>query len=202
MFRKVLEFDINNWKHMQNGTEIATQFNVHYAPNEAEKIIKQVYSSITVPHARDLQISIFRNNVLTRKNLFMKQLVDTPFCRFCPNQEENLHHRLISCKASKPIWDLVNRILTAAKLVPVFDKEIYLTDYEDGPHAIKNQIIMYTRWFIDQAKMQEDQPSIFSFPCALFNVLESQYYQLKTGLIRKSSYEIILNIIFEMCIKK
>ena len=84
----------------------------------------------------------------------------------------------------------------------MFDKEIYLTDYEDGPHAVRNQIIMYTRWFIDQAKMQENQPSIFSFPCALFNVLESQYYQLKTGLIRKSSYEIILNIIFEMCIKK
>ena len=100
MFRKVLEFDINNWKHMQNGTEIATQFNVHYAPCEAEKIIKQVYSSITVPHARGLQISIFRNNVLTRKNLFMKQLVETPFCKFCPNQEENLPPWVATCSPS------------------------------------------------------------------------------------------------------
>ena len=172
LFHRVVEFDINNWKHMQNGTEMANQFNVHYAPYEAEKIIKQVYSSNTVPHARDLQISIFRNNVLTRKNLFMKQLVPTPYCRFCPNQEETLHHMLVSCRTSKPIWDIVNHILIASGLVPVYDKEIYMTDYEDGPHAIKNQIIMYTRWFIDQAKMQEDQPSVFSFPCALFNLLE------------------------------
>ena len=73
-------------------------------------------------------------------------------------------------------------------LLPVFDKEIYMTDYEDGPHAVRNQIIMYTRWFIDQAKMQENQPSIFSFPCALFNVLESQYYQLKTGNLAMKSF--------------
>ena len=53
----------------------------------------------------------------------------------------------------QPIWDIVNHILIASCLVPVYYKEIYMTDYKDGPHAIKNQIIMYTRWFIDQSKM-------------------------------------------------
>ena len=81
---------------MQNGTEISANFNIHYAPNEAEKIISQVYTSTTVLHARDLQISIFRNNILTRKNLFNKKLISNPFCRFCPDQEETLHHRLVS----------------------------------------------------------------------------------------------------------
>ena len=77
MYCKVVEFDINNWKHMQNDTEMSTLFYVHYAPYEAEKIIRQVYTSTTVPHARDLQISIFRNNFLTRKNLYNKNLVPT-----------------------------------------------------------------------------------------------------------------------------
>merc|ERR1712101_64310 len=131
------------------------------------------------------QISIFRNNVLTRKNLHSKNLVASPLCRFCA-EEETLHHRLISCRTSKPIWDIVNRILMASDLVPVYDREIYLTDYESGVYAIQNQIIMYTRWFIDQAKMQEDRPSPFSFPTALFNVLDSQYNQLDQNLIKKN----------------
>merc|ERR1711867_364206 len=164
---------------------MAAKFNVCFAPKEVEKVISHVYISNTVPHARDLQISIFRNNVLTRKNLFNKKLISNPFCRFCPDQEETLHHRLISCRTSKPIWSIVNLILTSSDLVPVFDKEIFLTDYKSGTYAIQNQIIMYTRWFIDQAKMKEDQPSIFSFPTALSNVLHSQYNQIDSNLINK-----------------
>ena len=202
MYRKVAEFDINNWKHMQNCTEMSTLFDVQYAPFEAEKIIRQVYTSNTVPHARDLQISIFRNNVLTRKNLYNKKLVPSPYCRFCPTQEETLHHRLVSCRKSKPIWDTVNHILIASHLIPVFDKEVYHTDYESGVHAVKNQIIMYTRWYIDQAKMQEDQPSVFSFPSALLNLLDSQYHQLSPGLINKPQYEKVLHNIYELYIKR
>jgi len=39
MYRKMIEFDINDWKHMQNGTEMSVQFGVNYTPYEAEKII-------------------------------------------------------------------------------------------------------------------------------------------------------------------
>jgi hypothetical protein len=60
---------------------------------------------------------------------------------------------------------------------------------------------MYTRWFIDQAKMQEDQPSVFSFPTALFNVLEAQYNQIPE-LINLPQYEKVLTNIRELCIKR
>ena len=106
------------------------------------------------------------------------------------------------CNTNKPIWDIVNLILTSSDLVPVFDKEIFLTDYKSGAYAIQNQIIMYTRWFIDQAKMQEDQPSIYSFPTALFNLLDSQYNQLDSNLINKPHYEKVLINIYELCIKR
>ena len=92
--------------------------------------------------------------------------------------------------------------VVATHLIPVYDKEIYHTDYESGVHAVKNQIIMYTRWYIDQAKMQEDQPSVFSFPSALLNLLDSQYHQLSPGLINKPQYEKVLHNIYELCIKK
>ena len=90
----------------------------------------------------------------------------------------------------------------ASDLVPVYDKEIYLTDYKSGTHAIKNQVIMYNRWFKDQAKMQEDQPSVFSFPTALHNLLDSQYNQLSPDLINKPQYEKVLTNIYELCIKR
>ena len=188
---------------MQNGTEMSKQFGVNYAPYEAEKIISQVYTSSTVPHARDLQISIFRNNVLTRKSLYNKNLIQSPDCRFCPRGTiEDMHQRLISCKTCKPIWDTVNLILKASDLMPVYDREIYLTDYEAGVNAIQNQIIMYTRWFIDQAKMNEDRPNVFSFPTALFNVLDSQYNTLSGTIINKAQFEKVLINIYELCIKR
>ena len=90
----------------------------------------------------------------------------------------------------------------ASDLIPVYDREIYLTDYESGVYAIQNQIIMYTRWFIDQAKMQEDRPNIFSFPTALFNVLDSQYNQLDPNLIKKARYEKVLINIYELFIRR
>ena len=83
----------------------------------------------------------------------------------------------------------------------MFDKEIYLTDYKGGTYAIQNQIIMYTRWFIDQAKMQEDPPSVFSFPSVLCNLLDSQYNQLNPNLINKPRNEKVLTSIYELCIK-
>ena len=63
-------------------------------------------------------------------------------------------------------------------------------------------MIMYTRWFIDQAKMQEDSPSIYSLPTALFNLLDSQYNQLDPNLINKARYEKVLINIYELCIKR
>ena len=62
--------------------------------------------------------------------------------------------------------------------------------------------LMYTRWFIDQAKMQEDQPSVFSFPTSLFNLLYSQYNQLSPDLINKPQYEKVLTNIYEICIER
>ena len=82
---------------------------------------------------------------------------------------------------------MVNLILTSSDLLPVYDREIYLTDYEAGVNAVQNQIIMYTRWFIDQAKMNKDRPSIFSFATALFNALDSQYNRVSVTIINKLS---------------
>merc|ERR1711867_351202 len=100
LFTKKPEFDINNWPKMQNHTKLLTQSKVYFAPNEAEKVISKVYTSHTVPHARDLQIAMFRNNTYCRKTLLKKKLVDSPTCLYC-DTDEDLHHRLYSCYKSK-----------------------------------------------------------------------------------------------------
>ena len=119
-------------------------------------LVKYIYTSSTVPHTGDLQISIFRNNVFTRKNLYNKNLIQNPDCRFCPEGTvEELHHRLISCKTCKPIWDTVNLILTSSDLSPVYDREIYLTDYEAGVNAVQNEIIMYLHQVVHRPGQDE-----------------------------------------------
>ena len=85
LYRKAIEFDITDWKHMQNGTEMSALFNVHYAPYEVEKIISQVYTSNTVPHARDIQISsettYSPGRIFSTKTLFPLPSVDSALDR-------------------------------------------------------------------------------------------------------------------------
>ena len=81
LYRKEIQFNITDWKHMQNGTEMSALFNVHYAPYEVEKIISQVYTSNTVPHARDIQISsettYSPGRIFSTKTLFPLPIVDS-----------------------------------------------------------------------------------------------------------------------------
>ena len=53
----------------------------------------------------------------------------------------------------------------------IFEAEVFLTDYEKNTLTPYNQIILYTRWFIDQARTLENSPNALAYPSALFNVL-------------------------------
>ena len=79
---------------------------------------------------------------------------------------------------------------------PIFDTEVFLTDYERSTLTPYNQIILYTRWFIDQARTLENSPNALSYPSALFNVLTEVQKGIdkKTQLFKK--YEDILDAIF------
>ena len=78
--------------------KLLTQFKAYFAPNKAEKVISQVYRSNSVPHARDLQIAMFKNNTYCKKTLFKKKPVDSPLCISCGSgSEEDLYHRMWAC---------------------------------------------------------------------------------------------------------
>ena len=87
------------------------RINAHFLAFKAEKVIVSVYRSSTVPLARDMQISLLRNNLYTRKLLYNMKVLPDPHCHLCPQEEDSRIHRLWSCPHSQKIWKFINKIL-------------------------------------------------------------------------------------------
>ena len=96
---------------MINGSRFLDQLETIFLPNEAGKVITGVYRSSTVPLARDMQISILRNNMYTRKILYNMQVIADPYCVFCPGIEDCRIHRLWSCPKSQDICRFIDMML-------------------------------------------------------------------------------------------
>ena len=81
-------------------------------------------------------------------------------------------------------------------MAPIFEAEVFLTDYENNTLTPYNQIILYSRWFIDQARTLENSPNALSYPSTLFNVL----MEVQNGICKKTplykQYEDILDAIY------
>ena len=58
---------------------------------------------------------------------------------------------------------------------PIFEKEAILGEYEESATTHKNITILYTKWYIDQAKREEKSPNFIPFAAALSNVLGAQF---------------------------
>ena len=69
------DLDYSKWQHLVNGSEFLQELGTTFLPNEAAKVISSVYQSSTVPLARDMQISILRNNLYTRKILHKMKII-------------------------------------------------------------------------------------------------------------------------------
>ena len=59
---------------------------------------------------------------------------------------------------------------------PIFIKEAMFGEYEENAATHRNLTILYTKWYIDQAKREEKKiPNIIHFAAALSNVLGAQF---------------------------
>ena len=170
---------------MINGSRFLDQLEVRFLPEEASKVITGVYRSSTVPLARDMQISILRNNLYTRKILYNMQVIADPFCVFCPGVDDCRIHRLWSCPKSQVIWKFINKILEETLDSPIFKQEAMLGEYNEHPDTHRNLTILYAKWYIDQAKREETAPNLIHFAAALNNVLGAQFEFLQQKLNQK-----------------
>ena len=127
---------------MINGSRFLDQLETIFLPNEAGKVITGVYRSSTVPLARDMQISILRNNMYTRKILYNMQVIADPYCVFFPGIEDCRIHRLWSCPKSQNIWRFINKILEETSDSPIFVKEAILGEYNEHPDTHRNLTIL------------------------------------------------------------
>ena len=57
----------------------------------------------------------------------------------------------------------------------IFKQEIMLELYEESSTSNTNLIILYTKWYLDQAKREAKAPSLPPFAAALLNALSAQF---------------------------
>ena len=66
---------------------------------------------------------------------------------------------------------------------PIFIKEAMFGEYEENAATHRNLTILYTKWYIDQAKREEKSPNLIHFAAALSKVFGVQFE------FRQKSYE-------------
>ena len=62
---------------------------------------------------------------------------------------------------------------------PIFKQEIMLGFYKENSASSTNLIILYTKWYLDQAKREVTAPSLPPFAAALLNSLSAQFEFMK-----------------------
>ena len=70
---------------------------------------------------------------------------------------------------------LVNEVLEETCMKPIFKQEIMLGLYEENSTSSTNLIILYKKWYLDQAKREVTAPFLPSYAAALRNALSAQY---------------------------
>ena len=97
-----------------------------------------------------------------------------PSCPHCPGTTESRIHRLWKCPKAAILWSFINEVLEETCLPPIFIKEAMLGDYKGNPTSCNNLVILYTKWYIDQAKREAEAPRTIVYAGALLNVMSAQ----------------------------
>ena len=79
------------------------------------------------------------------------------------------------CPYLKGILAFVNEVLEATCMKPIFKQEIMLGLNGENSASSTNLIILYTKWYLDQAKREVTAPSLPPFAAALLNALSAQF---------------------------
>ena len=72
------------------------------------------------------------------------------------------------------MWQFVNKVLDKSCMRPIFKQEAILGLYKENSELNNNLIILYSKWYLDQAKREASSPSLPSFASALQNTLYAQ----------------------------
>ena len=118
--------------------------------------------------------------MFTRKFLHKMKLIQDPSCPHCPGITESRIHRFWKCPKAAAIWSFIKEVLKETCLPPVFIKEAMLGDYENNPTSCNNLVILYTKWYIDQAKREAEAPKTITYVAALLNVMSAQLEFINT----------------------
>ena len=73
------------------------------------------------------------------------------------------------------MWKFLDKVFEETMEPPIFAKEAMLGDHEVNAASHRNITILYTKWYIDQAKREEKSPNLIHFAAALSNVLGAQF---------------------------
>ena len=108
----------------------------------------------------DLNILILRNNIITNNKLFLMKKINYETCNFCKEIDKTIH-RMHSCIHSRKIWISLEEIFAFIGIYTVIDQKLcILGDPDMSPNSVKNFLISYTKFFLQNCHQNNTVPSV------------------------------------------
>ena len=73
----------------------------------------------------------------------------------------------------------------------MFIKEAMLGDYEENPASCNNLVILYTKWYIDQAQREAEAPKTMTYASALLNVMSTHLEFISTKYSEQAKSRVV-----------
>jgi hypothetical protein len=134
------------------------------------KVFKLPYIVTRRTDLQSLQYKITYKIINCNYWLHKLQIIDSPKCRFC-EEEETMEHFFFACKVTKQFWKAFQTWwigITGHELKIIEEKDVILGYFNtDSEHIILNRCLLIGKSMIYKKKNTTLQPDIYAFHCDL-----------------------------------
>ena len=136
------------------------------------KIFQKCFLTTSDNQLRWFQLRVLHRLLPTARYLFLKNIVDSPVCCFCENEEETIQHLLWQCEIVTIFWNDLKHILTikCAHLVDFsFHEDLVIFGCHEQfmTDQVLDLIILLGKFFIYKCRFVNVLPSITGFKVLL-----------------------------------
>lgn len=164
-------------KVLNENTVIPTavaKWNISFESLDWKQIFSFCHTVSQDTQLRWFQLRLLHRLLPTQRYLFLNNLVDSPLCNFCEQEEQNIPHMLYDCDAVNEFWNNLMQIVKD-KCIHChnfqLDKEIVLFGIKENVQTdqVMDLMILLAKFYIYKCKLQNCRPVIQAFFAILKN---------------------------------
>lgn len=154
-----------------------------------KSIFDKCFATTSDNQLRWFQYRILHRLLPTARYLFLRNIVDSPTCSFCENEEETIQHLLWHCDTVATFWNDLQQLIanTCTHLVNFsLHEDLVIFGVRDNffTNPVLDFIILMGKFFIYKCKFTNNTPTIPGFQAYLKN----RYKLEKILSSRKNQY--------------